>query len=99
MKDLFQHINKVFENRVRLALLSILMVNDAVDFNSLKQTLNVTDGNLSTHMATLEKHRYVTVRKKFKGRKPLTTYSATPEGRRAFREHLNALERLIKEVQ
>lgn len=99
MTDFFRNINKVFENRIRLALLSVLMVNDAVDFNGLKQLLNVTDGNLSAHMATLEKHRYISVKKKFRGKKPLTTYSATPEGKRAFREHLGALERLIRSAR
>ena len=84
MKEILDHINKVFENRVRLAVMSVLIVNDGMDFNTLKQTLDLTDGNLATHMATLEKNEYVRVSKKFIGKKPLTTYEVTLAGRRAF---------------
>ncbi len=99
MKEIFEHINKVFESRVRLAVMSVLMVNDFVEFSALKQMLNLTDGNLAAHMSTLEKNRYVSVKKRFKGRKPSTSYYATPGGRRAFTDHLNALERLIGNIQ
>lgn len=99
MREILEHINKIFENRTRLAIMSILMVNDAVEFSAMKQMLDLTDGNLAAHMTTLEKNRYVGVRKEFKGKKPLTTYSATAAGRRAFGEHLDALEQLIKNVQ
>ena len=98
MKSILENINKVFENRVRLALMSILMVNDEAEFNALKQMLDLTDGNLSAHIATLERNHYVRVKKEFKGRKPSTTYSATSEGRRAFTQHLNALEEIINNV-
>ena len=99
MKEIIQQLNLVFENRIRLAIMSVLMVNDSIDFNSLKQTLDLTDGNLSSHIATLEKSKYVAVRKKFVGKKPLTTYSATTTGKRAFSDHLDALEQLIKMAQ
>ena len=99
MKEIIENLNKIFENRIRLAVMSILVVNDAMDFNSLKQTLDLTDGNLASHIAVLEKHSYVSVSKKFVGRKPLTTYSATAEGKRSFTEHLDALEQLIRTTQ
>jgi DNA-binding HxlR family transcriptional regulator len=99
VKEILEHINKVFENRVRLAVMSVLMVDDAVEFNTLKRMLNVTDGNLAAHIAALEKHQYLSVRKRFRGKKPLTTYSATSKGRHAFSEHLDALERLIRNIQ
>lgn len=99
MKGIIEHFNQVFENRIRLAVMSILVVNDSMDFNGLKTTLNVTDGNLASHMALLEKNRYVSVSKRFVGRKPLTTYAATASGRRAFAQHLDALEQLIRQTQ
>ena len=77
--------------------MSILVVNESADFNSLKQMLHLTDGNLATHIALLENKRYVKVEKEFVGKKTLTTYSVTPPGRRAFAEHLNALEKLIRQ--
>jgi len=96
MKDLIDNINKYFESRIRLGIMSVLMVNEWVDFNTLKEVLDVTDGNLASHIKALEKEKYITVKKQFVGRKPRTTYKATEGGRKAFREHLDALERLIK---
>jgi len=96
MQTIISNINKSFENRVRLGVMSILMVNDWVDFNEFKDTLNVTDGNLASHITALEKERYIQVRKAFIGKKPNTSFQATTEGKQAFQEHLNALEALIK---
>ena len=72
------------------------MVNNSVEFNTLKETLELTDGNLASHIKALEKVNYIHVMKKFVGRKPQTTYSATEEGKKAFSQHLDALEKLIK---
>ena len=96
MKNPIININKSFENRIRLGVMSILMVNDWVDFNTLKETLDVTDGNLASHITALEKNRYIDVRKSFIGKKPNTSYSASKAGKKAFKEHLDALESLIK---
>ena len=95
MKDILVNINKLFESKVRLGIMSMLMVNDTVDFNSLKTHLDVTDGNLASHIASLEKAKYIKVNKSFIGKKPNTTYTVSATGRRAFNEHLDALERLI----
>ncbi|MEZ0538387.1 winged helix-turn-helix domain-containing protein [Fibrella arboris] len=95
MKDYLQHINKDFENRARLGIMSVLMVADSVDFSYLKESLQLTDGNLSSHLRTLEEAGYLTVEKQFVGRKPNTRYQATAHGTTAFRHHLDALERLI----
>ncbi len=89
-------LNKSFENRVRLGIMSVLMVNDSIDFNSLKELLQVTDGNLASHSAALEKDGLIHIKKEFAGKKTLTTYSATKIGVKAFEEHLDALEKLIK---
>jgi DNA-binding MarR family transcriptional regulator len=95
MKDILVNINRLFENKLRLGIMSMLMVNQSVDFNSFKDHLDVTDGNLASHMSSLEKAKYIKVNKTFIGKKPNTTYSVTAAGRRAFNEHLDALEQLI----
>jgi len=95
VKTIIENLNKAFESRVRLAIMSALMVNDSIDFNSLKQMLDITDGNLASHINTLEKNNYIKVKKKFIGKKPSTTYSATEKGKKEFTEHLDALEKII----
>ena len=98
MKEIIENINKLLENRVRLGIMSILMVNERKDFNSLKQLLDTTDGNLASHISSLEKNRFIRVNKTFIGKKPNTAYSATALGRKSFNEHLDALEQLIKKT-
>lgn len=96
MKSIIHNLDKTFENRVRLGMMSALAANDSLDFNALKETLDVTDGNLASHAAALEAEGYIKVKKEFIGKKPQTTYSLTAAGRRAFSDHIDALERLIK---
>ncbi len=96
MKGLMDNLSRALESRIRLAAMSILMVNETMDFNSLKELLQVTDGNLATHMAVLEREGYIRVQKRFVGKKPQTVYAATSSGKAAFLEHVDALERLIK---
>lgn len=98
MKNIIQNINKAFDHRIRLGIMSILMVNESADFNTLKELLGVTDGNLASHSKALEAENYILVEKQFIGRKPNTRYKATPEGRTAFQEHINALEKLISQT-
>ena len=97
MKTLIEQLNKAFENRIRLGIMSILMVNERIDFNSMKETLQVTDGNLASHISALEKADYIKVYKEFVGKKTSTSYAATKKGKKAFHEHLDALEMLIKQ--
>jgi DNA-binding MarR family transcriptional regulator len=89
-------LNKAFESRVRLGIMSALAVNDELDFNSLKEFLDVTDGNLASHLKGLESEDYIGVEKSFVGRKPNTKYYMTNTGKKAFNDHLKALEKLIK---
>jgi predicted transcriptional regulator len=96
VKKLLINFNKAFESRVRLGIMSVLMVNESVDFNTLKELLNLSDGNLASHIKALEEVNYITVDKQFIGRKPNTTYSASREGKKAFHAHLKELETLIK---
>ncbi|WP_299178702.1 transcriptional regulator [uncultured Chryseobacterium sp.] len=88
-------LNKEFESRVRLGIMSVLMVNDWVDFSEMKALLEITDGNLASHSSALEKSEYIEVKKEFVGKKPKTSYRVTQKGREAFTEHLNALEKLL----
>jgi DNA-binding transcriptional ArsR family regulator len=97
--NFIEELNKAFESRVRLGMMSLLVVQEELDFGSLKETLQLSDGNLASHMLALEKLGYVEVRKQFIGRKPNTQYAATDLGRRAFAEHLVGLEKLIKQMQ
>lgn len=96
MKNIITNLNKSFDNRTRLGIMSVLMVNDWVEFKTLREALGVTDGNLASHIKALEKEDYIEVRKAFVGKKPQTSYRATVAGRKAFNDHLDALEALLK---
>ena len=91
----FLNLNKAFDSRVRLGVMSVLVINDWVPYKELKITLNLTDGNLASHISALEKLKYVEVRKEFVGKKPMTSYAVTNEGKKAFTSHIDALEQLI----
>lgn len=95
MKGLISDLNKAFDNKVRLGIMSVLLTKNESDFTGLKAILNVTDGNLASHLKSLEKENYIEVVKQFIGRKPNTTYLVTKAGKLAFTKHLNALEALI----
>ena len=98
MKISINNFHKTFESRVRLYTMSALAVNDMLDFNSLKDLLGVTDGNLASNLKTLEKEGFIDMKKSFIGRKPNTKYFMTKKGKKAFDDHLKALEKLIKGV-
>ncbi len=97
MKNPFENLDKVMEHRVRLQIVSVLVANESYDFNTLKELLDVTDGNLATHLKALEREKYISVTKSFVERKPNTRYKITERGRSAFKKHLDALEELIKQ--
>ncbi len=96
MKNFIDTLNKAFESRIRLGIMSILMVNDQVDFTMLKEILQITDGNIASHISGLEKLGYVSVTKQFVGKKPNTSYAVTKAGKDAFAKHIQALEQLIQ---
>lgn len=98
MKNPIEHLNKVFDSRIRLGIMSALLVNDEVNFNDLKELIQVTDGNLASHLKTLEESAYIKVQKGFIGRKTNTTYSVTKAGEKAFKQHLEALEKMIRSL-
>lgn len=95
MDKFLSNFNKLLENRVRLGLISLLVVRGSADYNTLKELLDVTDGNLASHIKVLENYNMIIVSKQFIGNKPNTSYSITEKGRRIFNEHLNALEEIL----
>ena len=95
MKNILLHINKAFDHRIRLGIMSVLTVNEFADFNTLKELLGATDGNLASHTKALEKVTYIRIEKQFIGKKPNTRYYATSLGRLEFKRHIEALEKLI----
>lgn len=99
MKNPIEHLSKIFDSRVRLGIMSALIVNESINFNNLKELIEVTDGNLASHLKTLEENKYIKVEKGFLGRKTNTTYSVTKAGGKAFSLHLDALEKLIRSVK
>jgi DNA-binding HxlR family transcriptional regulator len=98
MKNAIEQLNKLFDSRIRIGIMSALVVNETLNFNDLKNIIDVTDGNLATHLKTLEENNYIKVQKGFIGRKTNTTYTATRAGETAFKSHLKALEKIIKDI-
>lgn len=99
MKNPIENLNKSFDSRIRLGIMSALMVNEEVNFNELKELMQVTDGNLASHLKSLEDSGYIKVQKGFIGRKTNTTYSVTKAGEKAFKLHLEALEAMIRSTK
>ena len=97
MKNPFENLDKLLEHSARLQIMSVLVTNDSFDFNSLKELLDITDGNLATHIKALEREKYLSIKKSFIDRKPNTQYKATEKGRTAFKKHLDALEAVVKQ--
>ena len=97
MKSPFENLDKILEHRLRLQIVSVLVANESYDFNALKELLDVTDGNLATHLKALEREKYLSINKTFIERKPNTRYKITERGRAAFKKHLDAMEELIKQ--
>jgi predicted ArsR family transcriptional regulator len=96
MKEIITKLNKKFDNKTRLGIMSLLMVNEWVEFKTFKEMLGVSDGNLASHIKTLEAEKYVQVKKQFVGKKPQTSYAVTKIGKKAFNDHLDALEALLR---
>jgi DNA-binding MarR family transcriptional regulator len=97
--NLIENLNKIFDSRIRLGIMSALMVNAELNFNELKELLDITDGNLASHIKTLEENNLIKVEKGFIGRKTNTTYSITKVGEKSFKNHLTALEKMIGTIK
>lgn len=98
MKNPIGQLNKIFDSRIRIGIMSALVVNESLNFNDLKALLDATDGNMASHLKTLEENGFIKVQKGFIGRKTNTVYSITKSGEKAFRAHLDALEDIIKNI-
>lgn len=98
MRKELDQLNKIFDSRIRIGIMSALIVNESINFNELKTLVDATDGNLASHLKTLEEHAFIRVEKGFVGRKTNTTYSITAAGEKAFRSHIEALEKIIKNL-
>ncbi len=96
MLNPINNLNKLFDSRVRLGIMSALIVNDSLNFNNLKELLEITDGNLASHLKALEENNIIKVNKGFIGRKTNTVYSITKNGAKEFKLHIIALEKMIK---
>lgn len=92
----FEQLNKAFDSRVRLGVMAVLVVNDWVLYSELKDTLQLTDGNLASHISALERLEYIEVKKEFVGKKPQTSYKVTKAGKLQFQKHLDGLEKMVK---
>lgn len=94
--DILRNIDDTIHAKARLAIMSILLLEEAATFTRLKEALHLTDGNLGAHVRALEEAGYIEVHKEFAGRKPRTTCQVTVAGRRAFRLYMEALQRLFE---
>lgn len=98
MKNPIENLNKVFDSRVRMGIMSVLMMNEQSTFNELKGLIQITDGNLASHLKSLEENGFIKVHKGFIGRKTNTTYMITKSGEKAFKSHIDALEKMIRAI-
>ncbi len=96
MVNPIQNLNKAFNNKIRLGIMSALVVNEFLDFKSLKNLLEVTDGNLASHAGALEELEFIRIEKSFIGKKPNTKYFITPKGKKEFQAHLDGLAEILK---
>ena len=96
MKEIISNLSKTFDSRIRVGIMSILMKSDWVDFTTLRDTLQLTDGNLSSHLRALEKENMLKVKKHFVKNRPRSSYKITRNGLRKFRLHLDTFEKLIQ---
>ena len=96
MTNPINNLNKLFDSRVRLGIMSALVMNREASFNELKELLEITDGNLASHLKALEENKIIKVDKGFIGRKTNTVYTLTKTGEREFKAHIDALEKMIK---
>src|SRR5205085_6049480 len=95
--DPFLQIDRVIHEKVRMAIMSLLAASPELSFTEMRDTLNMTDGNLSVHLRTLQEAGYIAMTKTFQDRKPLTTCSLTAAGRKAFTNYINLLEQIVQQ--
>ena len=92
----YQQLDEIIHSRIRLAVMAVLITIDEAEFIFLRDKVNATDGNLSTHLKKLEEAGYIAVNKSFENRKPISRYLLTQKGRKAFELYVERLEKLIR---
>jgi DNA-binding MarR family transcriptional regulator len=95
--DPFLKLDRVIHEKGRMAIMSLLAANAELSFTEIRDTLSMTDGNLSMHIRTLQETGYVAVTKTFRERKPLTTCALTPGGRKAFTQYIELLDQIVRQ--
>ena len=95
--ELFQKLDRVIHEKGRLAIMSMLAASPELSFTELRDALEMTDGNLTTHIRTLQQEGFVSVAKSYQNNRPLTSCSLTPAGRKAFADYINLLEQIVQQ--
>jgi DNA-binding MarR family transcriptional regulator len=95
----FLQLDRVIHEKGRLAIMSMLAASPELSFTEMRDTLNMTDGNLTTHIRTLQEAGYVSITKSFQNKRPLTTCSLTAAGKKAFTSYINLLEQIIQQTK
>jgi len=95
----FLQLDRVIHEKGRLAIMSLLATVPQLSFTELRDTLNMTDGNITAHIRTLQETGYVSVTKEFQGGRPLTTFALTPRGRKSFTQYINLLEQIVQQTK
>jgi len=95
----FLQLDRVIHEKGRMAIMSLLMATPQLSFREMRDLLSMTDGNLTTHMKTLQEAGYVSVTKEFQGGRPLTTYALTAAGKKAFTNYINLLEQIVQQAR
>lgn len=95
----FLQLDRVIHEKGRLAIMSMLAASPELSFTELREALDMTDGNLTTHIRTLQEAGYVSVTKSFQNKRPLTTCSLTQPGKKAFTAYINLLEQIIQQTK
>lgn len=95
----FLQLDRVIHEKGRLAIMSLLAASPQLSFTEMRDTLNMTDGNITAHVRTLHEAGYIAVTKAFQGSRPLTTYALTPAGRKAFTTYINLLEQIVEQTR
>ena len=92
----YQQIDEIIHSRIRLAIMAVLATAEEAEFTFIREKVGATDGNLSVHLKKLEEAKYISVKKSFLERKPISHYKLTTTGRKAFEAYIDSLEKLIK---
>jgi DNA-binding MarR family transcriptional regulator len=95
----FLKLDRVIHEKGRMAIMSLLAANPELSFTEMRDTLNMTDGNLSMHLKMLQENGYIAVTKSFHDKRPLTTCALTAAGRKAFAEYIDLLEQIVRQTR